>query len=221
MSASRNILAVVPVKSLAESKSRLGPALDERQRRELAAAMLEDVLAALVAVEALTGLVLTTSDRTAAGIGAAFGARILDDGRAAGLNAAIGAAASVLAAEGLEAMLVLPGDVPAVTAADIAALIERHPAGAAVSVVPSHDGEGTNALLLSPPALLGPAFGPGSFAAHAEAARKRGVPCVVHRNERIAQDVDHPADLEAVLRLGAGPRTTALLGRGRDRPIQD
>ncbi|MGH7300023.1 MAG: 2-phospho-L-lactate guanylyltransferase, partial [Candidatus Rokuibacteriota bacterium] len=44
-----NLLAAVPVKDLVNAKQRLVPALAPRERRELARAMLEDVLDAAVA----------------------------------------------------------------------------------------------------------------------------------------------------------------------------
>jgi 2-phospho-L-lactate guanylyltransferase len=215
------ILAVVPVKPLSTAKSRLGRSLDQARRSELAAAMLMDVLAALAGVEGLAGFAVATPDSVAAGIGTALGARVFPDAPSADLNSALADAARALAGEGLDGILILPADIPAVTSGDLRALVEGHPHGPAVSIVPSHDGDGTSALLCSPPTLMNPAFGPGSFAAHVDAARRRGVPCVVRQLARIAQDVDHPGDLEAVLRLGIGPRTEAVMGGWRKGVASD
>ncbi len=63
----------------------------------------------------------------------------------------LAAAARTLKAEGARGMLVLPGDIPAVTAAEIAELLAGHGEGRAVSLVAAYDGQGTNALLASPP----------------------------------------------------------------------
>jgi 2-phospho-L-lactate guanylyltransferase len=211
----RGILAIVPVKPLSRAKSRLAHAFDERQRRDLAAAMLTDVLRAIAAVHDLAGIALATSDADAAKIGTAFAARRLEDAHA-DLNAALADAARIASDEGRAGILILPADVPAVTPDDLRALIEGHPPGPAISIVPSHDGEGTNALLCCPPRLVAPAFGARSFAAHRDAARRAGATCRRVDVTRIAQDVDHPCDLEAALRLGAGPSTTALVSRWRD-----
>jgi len=55
------VWAAVPVKEFAGAKQRLAPLLTPRQRQELAAAMLEDVLAAL-ADTALAGVMVNTVD---------------------------------------------------------------------------------------------------------------------------------------------------------------
>jgi 2-phospho-L-lactate guanylyltransferase len=211
----RDVWALVPVKPFALAKGRLASSYDPGQRAELAAAMLQDVLAALAAAEGFAGIAIATSDPAAGAIGRRFGARIIDDGDVADLNVAIRAAASVLGAEGAGTLLVLPADIPAVTSGDIEALLAAHPPARAASIVPSHDGDGTNALVLSPPTLLAPAFGPGSLAAHDAAARRAGLVPKVTAIARIAQDVDHPADLDAVLPLGAGPATTSLVASWR------
>ena len=56
---SPTLLAALPVKDLANAKQRLMSALTPDQRHDLAAAMLEDVLDALAAVEDVTVLLVT------------------------------------------------------------------------------------------------------------------------------------------------------------------
>ena len=76
-------------------------------------------------------------------------------------------------------MLVLPIDLPAVSAATLGDLLDEG-AGAIdagrplVVVVPDRHARGTNALLVSPPAAIEPAFGEGSLAAHMAAAVAAG-----------------------------------------------
>ncbi|MFD2031990.1 hypothetical protein ACFSKM_19890 [Ancylobacter dichloromethanicus] len=94
-----------------------------------------------------------------------------------GLNAAVSAAAAVLGAEGRGGMLVLPGDIPAVTSAEVDALIAGHGAGRAVSLVAAHDGQGTNAVLVSPPGMMTFAFGPMSFFRDIAPVRRRSASC--------------------------------------------
>jgi 2-phospho-L-lactate guanylyltransferase len=50
-------------------------------------------------------------------------------------------------------------------------------------------------------------FGDNSFFPHLEAARRRGIEPTVIRLPGIAMDVDHPADLAALLRLPQSLRT--------------
>lgn len=219
MSAS-GIWAVVPVKAFARAKSRLSAAFPADLRQALVRAMLEDVLAALAEVDGLSGRVVATDEPDAHAIAARHGARVLTAADH-GLNETLAAAARTLAAEGARGMLVLPGDIPAVTAAEIDALLASHGEGRAVSLVGAHDGEGTNALLASPPDAIGFAFGPGSLKAHEAAAARLGVVARVRSFPGIAVDLDTPADIARLARRPMGPRTWRLLdGEGLLRPPQ-
>lgn len=212
------IWAVVPVKSFAHAKSRLAGAFPPDLRQALVRAMLEDVLAALAASDGLAGRAVATGEPEACAIALRHGARVLADA-GHGLNETLAAAARTLRAEGARGMLVLPGDLPAVTPAEIGELVAAHEAGCAVSLVAAHDGQGTNALLASPPDALGFAFGPGSFAAHRAAAGRLGVEPRVCTPAGMANDLDTPADIARLARRPMGPRTWRLLeAQGLLRP---
>ena len=60
--AAMKIWAVIPVKELGAAKQRLAGALDPALRRELALAMLEDVLDCVAAVPQLAGIIVATVD---------------------------------------------------------------------------------------------------------------------------------------------------------------
>src|SRR5918992_1319244 len=72
-----------------------------------------------------------------------------------------------------ERALLVPGDCPALDPDELDALL-RGFGGADVVIVPDRHGSGTNALLLTPPTVIAPAFGPGSFARHAARAAGAG-----------------------------------------------
>lgn len=217
MSAS-GIWAVVPVKAFARAKTRLSAAFPADLRQALVRAMLEDVLAALAAVDGFAGRIVATDEPEAQAIAARQGARVLmvaDQG----LNETLAAAARMLLAEGARGMLVLPGDIPSVTAAEIGAVLASHGEGRAVSLVAAHDGQGTNALLASPPDAIDFAFGPGSFHAHSSAAERLGIAANARSFPGMAIDLDAPADIARLARRPLGPRTWRLLdGEGLLRP---
>jgi len=133
--------------------------------------------------------------------------------RAPGLNEAIQAARSVAVARRATAILVLPADLPSVSAAAIedvigaaagataAAAVDG--AGAIVAIVPDRHGLGTNALLVSPPAAIDPAFGEESRAAHAREAREAGAR-FLELDGPLVLDLDTAADLvDAEAALGS------------------
>jgi 2-phospho-L-lactate guanylyltransferase len=187
------IVAVIPVKRASQGKQRLAGVLDPATRRQLVTVMLEHVLQAVAAAQGLAGVRVLTSDRALVPAGIE---RIPDPG--AGLNAALAAAARILAGQEADAMLVLPADIPFVTTPDVEALLLLARPRRVV-VVPDTRGVGTNALLLAPPRALEPQFGPASFAAHRESAAAAGADCIVRCCANIGRDIDEPGDLAQLL----------------------
>jgi 2-phospho-L-lactate/phosphoenolpyruvate guanylyltransferase len=115
-------------------------------------------------------------------------------------------------ARGASRVLLVPGDCPALDPAEVDELLAT--AGPGVVIVPDRHGSGTNALLLDPPTVIEPAFGPGSFARHAALAAGAGAVVRVGRLPSLELDIDTPGDLEALrTRGGGGRRTRALLDR--------
>src|SRR5262245_60969034 len=113
-----SVWAAVPVKEFAGAKQRLAALLTAQQREALAAAMLEDVLAALAGSRLLGGIVVNTREPRAVALAVQYGAAVVSDGARDGHTGAVMAMARLLAAEG-HAMLTIPGDVPRVTSAEI------------------------------------------------------------------------------------------------------
>jgi coenzyme F420-0:L-glutamate ligase/coenzyme F420-1:gamma-L-glutamate ligase len=203
------IAAVVPVKSLAASKSRLLPRLGRAGVERLAIAMLGDVVEALRAARGIGRVAVATPDPEVARAAREAGAEALlrDD---SGLNAAIEAAGAELAAGPADGLLVVLGDVAGVRAGEIEALLAALD-GPGVALAPSRDG-GTSALLRVPRHAIPAGFGPGSAKVHRDLAARAGVPFRELALPSLAIDVDSPEDLEALRRAGAaGPRTRALL----------
>lgn len=193
----QNIWAVVPVKSFAGAKQRLGGLLAPEERQTLSRLMLEDVLSALERTPSLAGIAVVTADRDAAGIALAAGARVIRERRDTGITAAVTRAAERMDATGCDGILVVPADVPSITPTDVGRVIAAHSSSPAVTLVAASDGGGTNALACSPPRLIPFAYGEESFRRHWEAARSRGVTPAVLEIERIGRDIDRPGDVAA------------------------
>ena len=139
--------------------------------------MLEDVLAALAAAPGLAGRLLVTTDPGArSALAGRYGAAMhRADGADDGHTGAVTAAARRLAAEGRGGMLTLPGDIPLVTAGEIERLIAAHRSAPSFTIAPSHDEQGSNAIILSPPDAVPLRFGDDSFFPHLAAAEACGI----------------------------------------------
>ena len=195
--------AIVPVKSLGAAKRRLSPVLPPDARARLMLTMLEDVLGALVHVTGVARAIVVTPDARVADVARRSGAEIVREARACGLNAAVRAGIAHGRAHGAARALVLPADVPLATPAEVASVLESagEAGRARVTLVPSGDGAGTNALLLDPPDALDPSFGPGSFVRHLASAVARRLDTQVLQPPGLGADIDEPRDLARLAAL--------------------
>ncbi len=210
------IWAVVPVKEFTSAKQRLATHLTPEQRRALAAAMFEDVLEALAAVAGLAGILVVTADPAAADLARRYGAHVSTDGACSGHTGAVAAASRRLADEGRAGMITIPGDIPAITVAEISATLAAHQPAPSFTIVPAHDDLGSNAIICSPPDAVTLQFGDNSFFPHLDTSRRTGITPTIVRQPGIARDIDHPDDLAAFLRTTPSrpTRTRALLAGG-------
>lgn len=203
------IAAVVPVKALASSKSRLLPHLGREAVERLSVAMLTDVLDALCAVPALDRVAVVTPDPAVAKVARAAGAEVLLRD-VPGLNPSIEHAAAELAPGSDDTLLVVLGDVAGVQPADIEALLGSVGARG-VAWAPSSDG-GTSALVRRPRDVIAAGFGPASASVHRARAEDAGVPYRELALASLAIDIDEPGDVARFRRAGpATSRTRALL----------
>ena len=218
MSAGKDIWAVIPVKDTTTAKQRLAPALPPHLRQALALAMLEDVLAALAETRGLAGRLLVTIDPAAIQLAARYGAQCIADGALDGHTGAVTAASRRLAAEGRGGMLTLPGDIPLVTATEIERLIEAPRPAPSFTIAPSHDEQGSNAIVMSPPDAVPLRFGDDSFFPHLAAAEARGIAPTIMHLPGIALDIDNPADLAHFSQLGSRTRAGLWLAQHQTEP---
>ncbi|MFL6799132.1 MAG: 2-phospho-L-lactate guanylyltransferase [Xanthobacteraceae bacterium] len=211
MTKQREIWALLPVKDTALAKQRLGEAVPPQLRQGFTLAMLEDVLQAVSAARGIARIIVITTDPAAARIALAYDARILTEGARMGHTGAIRAAAQILAQEGCDGFLQLPLDIPTVTADEVTFLVKQHEEGPAFTIAPSHDEQGSNAVLVSPPDAVPLTFGEDSFYPHLRTAERLGIPTRVVRLPGFALDIDRPEDLAAFARLGSNTRAHRYL----------
>ena len=186
------VYAVVPVKDLRGTKSRLAPVLDPAARAGLTLYMMGRVVTrALKAGVDAVGVV--SPDPIVLDEALKRGATALAQ-KSRGLNPALEEGRLWATENGASALLVLPADLPLIEAEDVTEVLAGA-AGAPVVIVPDGARSGTNALLLRPPDALPFLFGPESFEAHLRAARDRGVEARVCENGHLSFDLDTAGDL--------------------------
>ena len=115
------LLTIVPMKPLAEAKTRLWDDLPPPERQAVVLLMLERVVAAAVSATARGACVVVGGDEIVREVAEASGARWGPD-TADGLNAALWSAMQTAYADGAKAALFLPGDLPLILDDDVRAL---------------------------------------------------------------------------------------------------
>jgi 2-phospho-L-lactate guanylyltransferase len=218
--------AILPVKRFSRAKQRLAADVAAETRLELARAMVADVLLALERTSRIQSTIVISSEPSLQAVSVGQGVILVEDEIESGQSAAVSRGVQLALAGGAERVLCVPGDCPCVDPAQLEELLAGE--AEAVVVIPDRHGTGTNGLLLTPPAVIEPAFGEGSCARHLASARAAGVGARVERPSSLLLDVDTGADLDALRALLSGTsapaaHTRAALGAGavaRGQPMQ-
>jgi 2-phospho-L-lactate/phosphoenolpyruvate guanylyltransferase len=204
--------AIIPVKRFGSAKQRLLDSLDRPQRAALIKAMLADVLEATDRVGLVERVIVVTGEGRAERLALRHSQRsttpleVLRDPDDRGHSEAATLGIIRALSLGAECSALLPGDCPLLDPTELDAALRGMRPGR-VLVVPDRHGTGTNALLLCPADAIGPAFGEGSAARHAERAGRAGHRVAVEPLPSLGLDLDTPDDLRALAAaLAAQPR---------------
>jgi 2-phospho-L-lactate guanylyltransferase len=213
--AATRIAAIIPVGTIDGAKTRLGEELDAEERRDLVDGFLARTVVAALAVDRLDDVLVVSPDREVLRRAADLGARTLRQ-RSRGLNTGLREARADVVAGGAEAILVLPIDLPFVSAETIGAVVEqlaqRQPSPAVV-LVPDRHGTGTNVLGLRPPTAIDFAFGRESRRVHRTAAETVGA-AYLELGGPLTIDLDTADDLVYVESIDVGSSESEGLGVG-------
>jgi 2-phospho-L-lactate/phosphoenolpyruvate guanylyltransferase len=210
------VAAVLPVKHFGAAKQRLTSGMDGEDKRALVAAMVEDVLEAIGGARTVERTIVVSGDPTAQELATERGAEVVPDPADTGHVQAALAGIARAEVEGAECVVLLPGDCPLLDPRELDRLLTGLPTPY-VGIVPDRHGTGTNALVLSPPSAIVPAFGEGSCARHVALAREAGIAFGVEELPSLGLDLDTPADVIALTRelsarRGRAKRTAKALG---------
>ena len=221
---SSGLWVVVPVKPFNEGKSRLAACISPQQRHALNRELLTRTLAAINMAQIDAQIVVVSRDSNALTVAEQAGSHALteeslpsaaptahrgpapdglppssssqsDTDSEPQLNAALTQAARYAAARGATKVLVLPTDMPNLTAEDVRTMASPRGCEPQIIIAPSRDG-GTNALMLQPAQAIPFAFGRDSFQRHRHLAEEAGIPVRVVESDSLLFDIDLPEDYQ-------------------------
>jgi 2-phospho-L-lactate guanylyltransferase len=194
------IFALVPVKKFESSKSRLGAVLSINERIKLSELLLINTISVLKKSSAISNIVVVSSDERAMEIARRTDAKFLKEAKDRGVNAAIAVADDYSSENRAHATIVIPVDLPLLTATDVNMMCRKAKSPERCLVIsPSIRYDGSNALLRKPSRLLKTHYDEDSFNAHIRTATQFGIPIKVVLSQRIMKDLDSIEDIKILM----------------------
>ncbi|TMI55072.1 2-phospho-L-lactate guanylyltransferase [Candidatus Bathyarchaeota archaeon] len=199
--------AVIPVKGLTESKTRLSTSLQGDKRRILVEALLEDVLSSIIRSRVYGTVMLISPDEN---VGSRFRSHEVFFLKqiGPGLNRAIEQANRLATQKHARSLTTVLADIPLVEAGDFKELLSLGPAARKVVMAPSFKA-GTNVMLASPPGVISPSYGRWSYSKHLRLAQLKRVDAYSISNSRISFDIDTVSDLMELRRRDPESKTAS------------
>ena len=212
----QKVWAIVPVKTLAEAKTRLSPVLTTAGRRQLALEMADHTLRTLnllLKKGFIAGFVTVSRDPVVRSLTRKYNGIFLPEepagnSQSSALNSALSQAAYWCSSTySPTALLILHSDLPFLRWEDLASLLwqnQKQPGQPLAILGPDRRGQGTNCLLLRPPDLLGHKFffGENSFFKYQDIfLNSKGLQPIICPLPNLGFDLDTPEDLAALSNL--------------------
>ena len=188
--------AIVPVKPLRRGKSRLSGVLSLEARTALNHYLLSNTLEILATIPEIEYSLVVSRDPEALTIAREYGARTVQEQGSPQLNVALTRATMVALSHSVQGVLIVPADLPLLTADDVREVVNRAENPPVVVITPDRHHRGTNALLISPPGLIRYEYGQDSYQKHCQQAERVGARLEICERGSVALDIDFPEDLE-------------------------
>ena len=188
---------MVPVRGIASGKSRLATVLAAPARAELNRWLLRHTLAVIRQWrgDLRRCVVISPCSEVLGAARRASAHAVMEPHGVADLNGALAQGAAYATAAGAVRLMVLPCDLPEVTARSLAEFAASASQPRQLGLAMDTAGTGTNALLVDAGDDLDFHFGEDSCARHREWAAERGWTSMVCRRTELAFDLDTPLDL--------------------------
>ena len=195
------IVVIIPMKPLADSKSRLSKNFTREEREDLALGMLRRVIGAVKAASIGVFWVVGGDTRVRNVTRSAGGIWHEEMGR--NLNDTLDKAFERAFQRGSAAMY-LASDLPFIKASDVHSVLQASRRQTSISLAPARRDGGTNAILVPQGIPFRPELGGKSFSRHISQAANMGISVAICYSPGLGFDLDTPDDLEAYEHMEPG-----------------
>ena len=194
-------IPIIPMKPLAEGKSRLGRQFSAAQRADLTAGMLRRVILAIRGASIGLFWVVGGDDRVRRLVRDLDGVWLEEIGR--NLNDTVSQAFEKAFREGNSA-LYLPGDLPFLKPSDVINLMRSSEGRDNITLAPARRDGGTNGILVPRGVPFHPELGERSFAKHLAQAAAMKISVAICYSPGLGFDLDTIDDLETYEHMEPG-----------------
>lgn len=187
---------IIPVKSPCEGKSRLNGVLNAAERYDLNVRLFTHTFAQAGELAALADVYVISRSEDVLDAARSRGFAAISEPDHADLNDAVTRASRRACEAGASELMVVPVDIPWLTAERLRQRIIAFRASCDVMIISDCAGSGTNVLLWRPSENAEFAYGGESARRHADIALRLGLRVVTCQDRRLSFDLDTPRDLQ-------------------------
>ncbi len=190
------IWAIVPVKSLQQTKGRLTAVLTPTQRAQLTCRLLRQTINSLHAVPQINTILVVTQDKTIAQLAESQQAIVIAEQSNEGLIEAVTLGKQFAANHRAQYLLILPSDLPFLSAANIETFISNTNTNRKDEILICSDQQqqGTNALFMPATRPFQFHYGPNSYQRHLAEAQRQQIIIRTINIPSLQFDLDTEAD---------------------------
>ena len=196
-----SLIAIVPMKPLANSKTRLADKFSPDQRAGMATGMLMRVMSAIHGASISKLWVVGGDQQVWDTVENAGGIWLEELG--CNLNDTLGKAFDRAFHRDASALYVA-GDLPFLKPSDLHSMMQASRRRKNITLAPARKGGGTNAMLLPPGLAFRPQLGPSSFTKHLSQAAALEISVAICSSPGLGLDLDTTEDLETYQRMEPG-----------------
>lgn len=206
-----NIIAIVPVKRLNHSKTRLASFLNDDQRVQLGYAMLHDVTEVLRHSLPSDSIVVITPDSNVLEWARLNRVNGIHEQAELGVNVAVAGGVKYAVDQGADSVIIVPSDLPLLRVNDVNGIMNLGLEKSRVVIAPSLRFDGTNILLLNPATVIKTSYDRNSFMNHLREARRLRVSTALYVSKGTMLDIDTVDDIHMYLQLAHRGKTVQCL----------
>ncbi len=186
--------AIIPVKSLQQTKGRLTAVLTPTQRAQLTCRLLHQTIATLQTVPQIDTILIVTQDKTVAQLAQSQQVAVIAEQPSEGLIEAVTLGKQFATNHNAKNLLILPSDLPFLSAAAIKTLLSNTNGQNEVLICSDQQQQGTNALFMPATQPFHFHYGPNSYQHHLAEAQRQQIIIRTINIPSLQFDLDTEAD---------------------------